>query len=221
MGDDPQTAMDDFDSIWERMYSEGRMLNRYPYDMVVSLTFRYFGSVRDKSSVKVLDLGSGAGNNALFFAQEGFDITALEPSQSALDYAKKRFSDMRVKGKFLRMSFLQLNRLIETYDLILDRQSLCVMGIAEIRKILPTILDRMHEKSLFFSFFYTSDYPDMAYCESKGSFTTLDQRTLMEVFAGFEMTRLYKHETLPIIGGTENSLGKSEWIVVGKKRKTT
>ena len=39
------TDIGDFDDSWENIYLKEKMLNRYPYSLVVSSIFRYFGDV--------------------------------------------------------------------------------------------------------------------------------------------------------------------------------
>lgn len=60
-----------FDNSWEMEYSRGNALNKYPFDFVVSLAFNYFGKTKDKSKVKILDIGCGAGNHSVFFCTRG------------------------------------------------------------------------------------------------------------------------------------------------------
>lgn len=83
-----------FDVSWEDLYSKGRMLNRYPHDRVVSIAFKYFGSVKNRANVRILDLGCGAGNNSWFFAREGFDVTGIDASETAIKFARKGLNQL-------------------------------------------------------------------------------------------------------------------------------
>ncbi len=40
--------MKNFDKSWELEYSKGNALNEYPFDFIVTLTFKYFGKVKNK-----------------------------------------------------------------------------------------------------------------------------------------------------------------------------
>ena len=58
----------------ENIYSEGKTLNKYPYDILVSIVARKYFSVENRKEVKLLDLVCGAGNNSKFLAEEGFSF---------------------------------------------------------------------------------------------------------------------------------------------------
>ncbi|MCF6200416.1 MAG: class I SAM-dependent methyltransferase, partial [Hyphomicrobiaceae bacterium] len=45
---------------------------------------------------KALDVGCGLGDNAVFIAQNGYEVMAIDLSQSAIDWAQKRFADSPV-----------------------------------------------------------------------------------------------------------------------------
>jgi 2-polyprenyl-3-methyl-5-hydroxy-6-metoxy-1,4-benzoquinol methylase len=85
--------MKNFDKSWDLEYSKGNALNEYPFDFIVTLTFKYFGKVKNKGSVKVLDVRCGAGNNSEFFAREGFDVFGIDGSDTAIKYTKERFKN--------------------------------------------------------------------------------------------------------------------------------
>ena len=61
---------------------------RYPHEEVVRWAFRYLDAP-DRSKVKILDLGCGAGRHALFLASEGFDVAACDISEPGMAYLAK------------------------------------------------------------------------------------------------------------------------------------
>ena len=55
---------------------------------------------------KALDVGCGLGDNAVFMAQNGYEVTAIDLSQSAIDWAKKRFAPKSVAPKSVAKSLV-------------------------------------------------------------------------------------------------------------------
>ena len=49
--------------------------------------------LEDKGVRRVLDLGCGVGRHSLFLAGKGFDVTALDASQSGLDFTRRAAED--------------------------------------------------------------------------------------------------------------------------------
>ena len=79
-----------FDLNWEKeVYSKKKQINEYPFEWVVASTKNYIKNYKDK---KVIEMGSGTGNNILFFDKLGFkEIVGVEGSKSAVKIANKRF----------------------------------------------------------------------------------------------------------------------------------
>ena len=50
---------------------------------------------------RVLELGCGTGTNALFLAQLGFDVTAVDLSKAALEHAREKAAQAKVKINFV------------------------------------------------------------------------------------------------------------------------
>ena len=53
---------------WEKVYSASifRNKNQYPSEEIISFMMRNYGELKNKSSIKVLDMGCGWGNNLKF-----------------------------------------------------------------------------------------------------------------------------------------------------------
>ncbi|MDW8802893.1 class I SAM-dependent methyltransferase [Clostridium sp. A1-XYC3] len=77
--------------------------------------------VSDKSSVKVLDIGTGPGFFAIIMAQMGFNVTAIDSSKSMIEEAKTNAALAEVKINFIRTNGEDLQLLGESFDLIINR----------------------------------------------------------------------------------------------------
>ena len=68
---------------WDQAHELPRFRPAYPHDQVVRWAFRNLDR-NATPKAKVLDLGCGAGRHAIFFASEGFDVSACDISAVAL-----------------------------------------------------------------------------------------------------------------------------------------
>jgi ubiquinone/menaquinone biosynthesis C-methylase UbiE len=123
------TKTQTFDQIWEEKYHQGHS-QRYPWDLVVSFIFRHFPREKARENVKVLEIGCGTGSNLWFAAREGFQVTGIDGSPSAIAYAKDRFLKENLDGHFLVGDFTQLPFEDETFDLVIDRGSLTCCSLS-------------------------------------------------------------------------------------------
>lgn len=222
-----------FDESWEHEYLKGNMLNRYPFDILVSLVFNYFGRIKDRSKIKVLDIGCGAGNNSLFLAKEGFSVTGIDASRTAIDVVNRRFKNKGLTGAFHRMMFEDIDQLNDQFDLIIDREALCTSDFDSLRLIFDKIAGNMHQDSLFISFFYNTTHPDRHYCTrtddnrtyydlKNGVFgnskrvTLLDEQSIQELFSNFEIIERYDHKIEPLTEKQAGLGGMCEYITVAK-----
>lgn len=126
-----------FDPIWEeQIYGQGRHLNRYPYDAVVSFVYRHCPRATPRSEIQILEVGCGAGNNLWFAAREGFSVTGIDGSASAIAYAKRRFADEGLSGELMVGDFARLSFDDERFDLLIDRAALTCAGHSRTRAAL-------------------------------------------------------------------------------------
>ena len=131
--------MNSNEQFWEQVYSEGAQLNKYPFDCVVGFVFRNYPREKNRSEVNILEVGCGAGNNLWFCAQEGFSITGIDISPSAIDYAKKRFEDEGLSGTFIEGGFEQIQNLNGSFDIVIDRGALTCVPLSEARQYIHAI----------------------------------------------------------------------------------
>jgi ubiquinone/menaquinone biosynthesis C-methylase UbiE len=69
---------------------------------------------------RVLDVGCGTGENAIFFAGLGLEVWGLDASPLAIERAKRKASERDSRAAFVVGDALQLEKLNQTFDTITD-----------------------------------------------------------------------------------------------------
>jgi 2-polyprenyl-3-methyl-5-hydroxy-6-metoxy-1,4-benzoquinol methylase len=69
---------------------------------------------------KALDICCGAGTNTVYLAEKGFEVTGIDISSKAIDYAKKKAQQANVKINFIMQSFVNLSFGNEEFDFVFD-----------------------------------------------------------------------------------------------------
>ena len=73
--------------------------------------------------LKLLDIGSGEGRNAIFFARNGYEVTAIDKSEAGVDKTLKLAEKIGVKVNAFKADILEY-RLSENYDILFSTGSL-------------------------------------------------------------------------------------------------
>ena len=98
-----------FDNKWDTgIYKNHAQVNRYPFDSVVSTVFRYFGSTKTRSDIKILELGCGTANNISFLAQEGFSAIGLDGSEHAIQLGRNLLKKKELNAELICQDFTKL-----------------------------------------------------------------------------------------------------------------
>ena len=83
-------------NIWEKnIYSKKKQLNIFPFPGIIS--FFKKKDFKNRSKTKILEIGCGAGNNLIFLAEEGFDVSGIDFAVSAIKIAKKKIDQKKIK----------------------------------------------------------------------------------------------------------------------------
>ena len=133
-----------FDPIWEEKYRNGHH-EKYPWDTVVSFVFRHAPKNLKPNEIKILEVGCGTGSNLWFAAREGFRVSGIDASQSAIEYARDRFNKEGLDGELKVGDFTKLPFNSDNYDLVIDRAAIACCSltaaehvICEIYRVLKT-----------------------------------------------------------------------------------
>lgn len=106
----------------------------------------------DKYSIqRILELGCGQGRDSIFFADCGYDVTALDISENAIKSVEKiknehNLSNLKLIVHDVKKSFGFLNN---TFDLIYSNLALQFFELTQLDKIFSNIYDIMNDDSLF------------------------------------------------------------------------
>lgn len=75
-------------TYWDRAYSDGTAVRRWPNEELVRFFGRRYFHLIDRSNVKVLEVGCGAGGNLRMIALEGFAAHGIDSSAEAVARCK-------------------------------------------------------------------------------------------------------------------------------------
>ena len=144
--------MKSFDPIWNDIYGKGQQLNKYPYSSIVSFIFSRAKPIKqDGSQTEILEIGCGAANNLWFAAREGFAVTGLDASEVALDFARQRFAEDGLKGKFDLGDFTDLPYSDDQFDIAFERSALNQTPKTSARKAVSEIFRVLKPGALFYA----------------------------------------------------------------------
>ncbi len=69
---------------------------------------------------RAIDLGCGAGANAIYLAQKGFEVTGVDFAESAIEKARERAREAGVDVDFIVDDLTDLRHVSGTFDFLLD-----------------------------------------------------------------------------------------------------
>src|SRR5262245_8879542 len=70
---------------------------------------------------RMIELGCGSGINAVWLAQQGFDVTAVDLSSLAIDRANRRAADTSMAVRFILADVLALPQSLGVFPFFFDR----------------------------------------------------------------------------------------------------
>ena len=182
------------EDVWERVFRE-REWGRYPPEELVRFVARNFYAASDRAAVKMLEIGCGPGSGTSWFiAREGFDLTGIDGSPTAVEKARKRFAAERLRGEFLVGAVDNLPFPDARFDAVVDVVCLACNPEAESRAIIGEVHRVLKPGGAHFSLTPRSG------CWGDGSGERIDRTTLREVregpFSALGKTRFATRESL-------------------------
>lgn len=84
---------------WKNLHSKARFQPKYPSDHVVRFIFSNFPpDFKERTKIKILDLGCGAGCHTVFLAEEKFKTYATDISENGINIAEKRLKEKKLEA---------------------------------------------------------------------------------------------------------------------------
>ena len=111
------------------------------------------------NSCKALDIGCGAGHNSIWLAQEGFLVTGVDVSDTALQKAKDNASEANVECTFLSVRFLEDDVPGAPFGFIFDRGCWHLLDSHERERFAEKVFDLLEERGLWLSIIGSADEP--------------------------------------------------------------
>jgi ubiquinone/menaquinone biosynthesis C-methylase UbiE len=167
-------------SFWENKYKDG-FVQYYPWDTIVSFVFNNAPKNKPRNEVNILEVGCGTASNLWFAAREGFNVTGIDVSQSAIEFAKNKFKEDDLKGNFSVNEFNALPFEKESFDLVIDRAALTCVGRAVANEAINEIYRVLNMNGRFFFNPYSdlhSSFPS-GYLDNSGLTQNITQGTLV------------------------------------------
>ena len=204
--------MTDYLDKWESdIYAQGKALNRYTWGEVYYYTNRYFlPRVNLTEKINILELGSGTGNNLIFFAGLGINAYGIEASATACSIAREKLAEFKnIESTIICDNFCKQPLPFENnfFDLILDRGSITHNVLPDIEKVLSESLRMLKPGGVLLSIHFFSDNDsrfDRGQKLEKNTFKNIGGYTFKDVplvhFSNLEEIRkLYKQFNLEFV----------------------
>ncbi|MCL4440760.1 MAG: class I SAM-dependent methyltransferase [Firmicutes bacterium] len=141
--------MGSFDLVWEQIHQEQEW-GKYPSEEVIRFIARNFYR-RNRAEVRLLDLGCGTGAATWFMAREGFDVYALDGSETAVYKAEQRMRDEGLKAKIAVADAACLPYPNEFFDGVVDSAMIYAHTVENIRVILKECYRVLKKEGKLFS----------------------------------------------------------------------
>lgn len=141
---------------WEKVYEGGLQNNSFPWSDLVSLYHQYKSELlTNRTSIKVVEFGSGTCNNYPLFKNIGADYWGIESSETAVSESVRKFPEL--DGKLIKCSFHETPLEITDIDYVIDRGSITCNSSAYIRNLVGEIYSRLTPGGLFIGVDWFSD----------------------------------------------------------------
>lgn len=124
-------AMDD-QARWDRRHAAGHGSDQPSF----FLREIFEGGIWRIAAGRALDVATGRGRNAIFLAERGFDVTALDISPAALEAARRRAAEKVLSISWQQADLEQIELPAASYDLVVNFNYLQRPLIARIKAAL-------------------------------------------------------------------------------------
>lgn len=142
--------------IFEKIYEKGAVWteSKPPKELVELIKT---GKIKP---CQVLDVGCGQGFYAIYLASKGFNVTGIDISKKAIRLAKENAIKQGVKIKFIAMDIIDLDKINDKFDFILEWALLHHIIPGQRQKYIKDIKGILNKKGKYLSICFNNQNPD-------------------------------------------------------------
>jgi SAM-dependent methyltransferase len=187
-------------AVWEEIFAS-RSWGKYPSEHVVRFVARNFYGVPDRARMRLQEVGCGPGANIWFMAREGFSVSGIDGSKTAIKLAGERLAAEGLSGELVLGNFVNLPWADGVFDGVIENVALYCNPPASVRAALREIRRVLKPGAPFQSSFFTdrtwgygmgrmvepncyADIPEGPFAES-GYCMFLNRESVGELFGDF------------------------------------
>lgn len=108
---------------------------------------------------KVLDIGCGSGENALYLASKGYEVLGIDRVAAAIDLARAKAEERKIACEFLVADALQLSKLKKQFDTVLDSGLFHVFSDADREKYARSLAKVVKNRGTLHILCFSTDEP--------------------------------------------------------------
>ena len=213
--------------IWDKMFLQTD--GKYPSEELIRFVARNFYNKKNRSAVKILEVGCGTGGNIWYLSNEGFDTYGIDGSAVGIKKAEVRMAKEKLKANLCLGDIVSLPYIDNFFDAVIDSECLYSNDTNNLVKIFIEIKRVLKPKGLFYSRTFSTDTfkgnpISMNEYEFKGAqdgpfanagfFRLIDKRLIHELYGNyFELVSIDKSNYTH----NNSQFNVSEWHIISRK----
>ena len=143
-----------WDPVWEDIFRK-KSWGRYPPEHVIRFVAHTFSAIEDRSKIRLLEIGCGPGANIWFMAREGFSVSGIDGSHTAIQHADQRLAEEGLRADLRVGDFSELPWPDASFDGVVENVSLYCNPMAGITRALDEICRVLRPGAPFLSSFFS------------------------------------------------------------------
>jgi ubiquinone/menaquinone biosynthesis C-methylase UbiE len=215
--------------VYEHLYKE-ELVRTARITKADDFVIDFVRLLEEKECRKVLDLGCGAGRNAVFLAKEGFYVVGVDISSTALKMALQKVKEANLQNcSFVRQNFLNIPFLDSRFDAVISCCSIENQPLPEIKEALGEMRRVTTDRGLVLATLHSTKHWRFGLGKqiSPGTFLATETTSGRKVrfkthfFHEEEAKRLFRNMELHILSIKESieetDKKRVHWIIVAEK----
>jgi ubiquinone/menaquinone biosynthesis C-methylase UbiE len=138
------------DAIWENLF-RSQEWGKYPPESVVRFVARNFYSAPKRGEIRLLDAGCGPGACTWFMAREGFQVSGIDGSPTAIRYAGERLNAEDLSADLRVGDYTSLPWADEVFDGAIDTVSFYANLLADWQRAVDEVYRVIKPGGVFFT----------------------------------------------------------------------